>query len=215
MQPIQVLIAFLACVGALRSSLRPSLRRSRLFLEKAPYDDVIPFVSEHINYSDQILFLGCKTDFALQLIRNEYGMRKTGFMLIIDSDEKALQQCQLAAQEDPIILDYMNRGKVQFQLVDYPNMSELCKQSFIDSIVDYGGMDSVLNKGSMEDAAKCAQHLQNALRLGNVYVAISKFKNDVFKVPFEQGYGWVQELDGDPGTVNVVSYDRYRINTAI
>ena len=198
-----ILAILLADASAWLPSLRPSRSSvtylSRLYLEKSPYEDIIPFVSEHINYSDQILFLGCKTDFCLQMIRQEYGMRKTGYMLIIDSDEEALQECQQAAKEDPVILDYMNKGRVKFQLADYPNMSDICKQSFIDSVVDYGGMDSVLINNSEEDAAKVAQHLQNALRLGNVYVAISRLENDVFKVPFERGFGWVQELDGDPG----------------
>ena len=120
-------------------------------------------------------------------------------MLIIDSDKTALLECEQAAKEDPVILDYINKGRVKFQLADYPNMSDICKQSFIDSVVDYGGMDSVLKNYPEDDAVKVAQHLQNALRLGNVYVAISRLENEVFKVPFEKGFGWVQELDGDPG----------------
>jgi hypothetical protein len=174
-------------------------RSTSLSLQKSPYEDIIPFVSEHINYSDQILFLGAHTDFPLQLLREEYGIRKTGFMTIIDSNLKVLKECEAVANTDPIISEYIKKGKVKFIHTDYANMENVCKQSFVDAIVDYGGMDQVLASPNKNDAIQCAQHLQNALRLGNVYVSISTIDNERFKIPFEKGYGWVQELDGEPG----------------
>jgi hypothetical protein len=113
-----------------------------------------------------------------------------------------LEKCKKEAESDPAVKELMLKGKVKFEHVNYAKMGDVCKQSCVDAIVDCGGIDSVLLKGSSEEAKECVQQLQNAVRLGNVLVSISKLENEQFKVPFESGYGWVQELDGDPGELS-------------
>ena len=49
-------------------------------LTRAPFDDIIPFLSEHIQPADQILFIGASTDLCLQLSRAGYGTVNTGFL---------------------------------------------------------------------------------------------------------------------------------------
>ena len=213
-------------------------------LEKCPYSDIIPFLSEHINPSDQILLLGCSTDFPYQLLKGGFGLKKTGFVMVIDESQEALNEVMELVSKDESLEEFLRAGKIQFQRVDYGNMADVCKQSCVDAIVDYGAIDTVLkpsNKllltilnipllllhlllllllhsfshpfllfilllsypiGSKEGssrAVKCVQHLQDAVRLGNILISLSKLENDVFKVPFEAIGGWVQELDGEPG----------------
>ena len=45
---------------------------------------------------------------------------------------------------------------------------------------------------------KTIDHLQDAVRLGNILVCLSGEEKDKFCSPFENRFGWVQELDGDP-----------------
>lgn len=40
-----------------------------------PYQDVLPFLKEHVQPSDQMLLLGCGTELPLQLSRDGYGTR--------------------------------------------------------------------------------------------------------------------------------------------
>ncbi len=49
---------------------------------------------------------------------------------------------------------------------------------------------------------KCIDHLQNSLRLGNILVILSKVDKETFCSVFEERFGWVQELDGDPGELS-------------
>ena len=49
----------------------------------APFDDIIPFLSEHIQPSDQLLFAGATTDMSIQLSKAGYGTKKTGDFCII------------------------------------------------------------------------------------------------------------------------------------
>jgi len=88
-------------------------------------------------------------------------------------------------------------------------MPQICKQSVFDSIVDYGGIDSILKGHSskshhdiMTKATKCIDYLQIGVRLGNILVSISTLEKEKFSKPFETRYGWVQELDGDPGEIS-------------
>lgn len=161
--------------------------------------------SEHINFSDQILFLGCDTDLALQLVRSEYGVRKTGSMLVVDADPLQVDALSLAAAADPVLAAQVAKGRLRFAAVDYARMPEVCRQSCFDAVVDFGGIDSVLASGladADERAARCVQQLQNAVRLGNILVSLSRLDDAQFRVPFERGFGWVQELDGDPGQLS-------------
>lgn len=41
-----------------------------------PYADVLPFLKEHVQPSDQMLVLGCGTELPLQLSRDGYGTRR-------------------------------------------------------------------------------------------------------------------------------------------
>lgn len=55
---------------------------------KAPFDDIIPFLSEHIQPSDHLLFLGASTDLSIQLSKAGFGTKLTGFMLVVDDDSE-------------------------------------------------------------------------------------------------------------------------------
>ena len=44
-----------------------------LAIQNAPYEDIIPFLSEHVQPSDQLLFVGARTDLCIQLAKNGYG----------------------------------------------------------------------------------------------------------------------------------------------
>ena len=72
-----------------------------------------------------------------------------------------------------------------------------------DAIIDYGGLDELLiQNDGYEKALACIDHLQNAVRLGNILVCLSKLEKERFCPPFEERFGWVQELDGDPGEIS-------------
>lgn len=47
-------------------------------IEPFPYQDVLPFLAEHVQPSDQMLVLGCGTELPLQLSRDGYGTRQEG-----------------------------------------------------------------------------------------------------------------------------------------
>jgi len=68
--------------------------------------------------------------------------------------------------------------------------------------VDYGGLDELIGSGDKKGALKAIDHLQDAVRLGNILVCLSKFSKEKFCLPFEERWGWVQELDGDPGEIS-------------
>ena len=91
---------------------------------------------------------------------------------------------------------------IKFKVVDLTSMVDVCKQSTIDAIVDYGGLDDVLTQKGKDDMLKTIDHLQNAVRLGNILICISKLDKELFCSPFEERFGWVQELDGDPGEIS-------------
>lgn len=47
-------------------------------VESFPYSDVLPFLSEHVQPSDQMLVMGCMSELPLQLSRDGYGTRCVG-----------------------------------------------------------------------------------------------------------------------------------------
>lgn len=141
----------------------------------------------------------------LQLARAGYGTKKTGFLTVIDRDLKSIEKLELAAQNDAELAPLMASGKLRFQCADYTKMPEICKQSIYDSIVDYKGLDSLLTGAQAvdtKDIIRCIDQLQDAVRLGNILVCLSALNKDTFCKPFEQRFGWVQELDGEPGEIS-------------
>ena len=169
----------------------------------APYDDIIPYLSEHIQLSDQLLIVGAATDISLKLSKEGYGAKKTGFMLVIDDNIDNINELKQLAMKDDDLKQNIDKGILKFQHVDYTNMPQVCTQSFVDAIVDYGGLDSVLKgKQGKQGMIKCIDHLQDAVRLGNILVCLSKLEKDEFCEPFNERFGWVQELDGDPGEIS-------------
>mmetsp|Transcript_33358 Transcript_33358/g.31829 ORF Transcript_33358/g.31829 Transcript_33358/m.31829 type:complete len:246 (+) Transcript_33358:127-864(+) len=171
-------------------------------VETAPFADIIPFLSEHVQPSDMILFIGAQTDLPLQLIKNRYGTEKTGFISVVDSNKMLIEELSNRALADPEIKSWMDTGKLKFEAVDLTDMPSICQQSTVDAIIDYGGLDSLLNAGDESGVLKCIDHLQDAVRLGNILVCLSKLEKNVFCAPFEKRFGWVQELDGDPGEIS-------------
>ena len=206
---IVLIIISLCSVSGFRGySSNKLLSRTSLFstsissITKAPYEDIIPFLSEHIQVADQLLFVGAKTDMPLRLIKERYGTEKTGFMIVVDSDANAINELTNMANADIDIKKHLDSGKLRFKVADLTNMADICKQSTIDAIVDYGGLDDVLSQQGKDGMLKTIDHLQNAVRLGNILVCLSKLDKKVFCEPFEERFGWVQELDGDPGEIS-------------
>lgn len=209
------LILFLFCVISstntlallsLNSKVRHLFKTSGLkaHLVESPFEDVIPFLSEHVQLSDQMLFLGASTDFPIEMVRMGFGTKKTGFMVVIDNDESLIQESIQRASSSPDIALHLKSGRLKFETVDYLSMKKICKQSSFDSIVDFGGLDSILlnSENGIKDMQICIDQLQNAVRLGNILVCISKLDKEVFCSPFQDKFGWVQELDGDPGEIS-------------
>ncbi len=169
----------------------------------APYDDIIPYLSEHIQLSDQLLVVGATTDLALKLNKDGFGAKKTGFMLVIDDNIDNINEIKELAMKDDDLKQNIEKGILKFQHVDYTNMPQVCTQSFVDAIVDYGGLDSILKgKQGKQGMIKCIDHLQDAVRLGNILVCLSTLEKDEFCESFNERFGWVQELDGDPGEIS-------------
>jgi hypothetical protein len=184
---------------AFRRSLSPSMSAT---VEVAPYDDIIPFLSEHIQVSDQMLFLGTATDLSLQLAKNGYGTGRTGFILVVDSDAERVKVCEQRALDDADLAPLLASGKLKFQIADLSAMPEVCKQSVFDSIVDYRALDSLITTDAT-GVLRCIDHLQDAVRLGNILVCLSQLDKSTFCSPFDEArFGWVQELDGDPGEIS-------------
>lgn len=162
-------------------------------LVKSPYADIIPFLSEHIQKSDQLLVLGASSDLPIQLAMDGYGGSKTGYMLVVDSDIDRINQLIAEAQSSTILTDTMKAGKLKFQVADLTNMPQICKQSSFDAIVDYGALDEVLMNGpnGKENLLKCIDHLQNSLRLGNILVCLSRSPKEKFCSVFEERFGTI------------------------
>lgn len=141
----------------------------------------------------------------LKLFRAGFGTKKTGFMTVIDRDAASIDLLTNAAAADPFLSTFLINGKLQFKVADFANMPEICKQSVYDAIVDYKGLDSLLagpKALGVPAMLRCIDHVQNAVRLGNILVCISQLEKSTFCQPFEQRFGWVQELDGEPGEIS-------------
>ena len=146
-----------------------------------------------------ILFVGARTDLSLQLIKNGFGTEKTGFIQVVESNQEVLTALEQMALADPD-LSPLCGTRLRFICSDLTNMPLVCKQSTVDAIVDYGGIDELHTaKTGKEGILRCIDHLQDAVRLGNILVCLSRLEKDKFCGPFEERFGWVQELDGDPG----------------
>lgn len=175
-------------------------------VRRAPGEVILPFLSEHISVSDQLLFVGASTDLPLQMLRAGYGGSldsSLGFMTVIDSNADVIEELRAEALLDPLIAKRVAQGRCKFETVDLTSMPHICKQSVFDSIVDYGGLDALLTgSGGKDGMLKCIDHLQDAVRLGNILVCLSKLDKETFCPPFEERFGWVQELDGDPGEIS-------------
>lgn len=113
-------------------------------IARAPFNSIIPFLSEHVQPSDQILFVGTKTDLCLQLASAGYGTKKTGFMLVVDDNKERIRECESIASSDKQLAALMSNGQLRFVCADLTNMPEVCKQSHFDAVVDYYGLDSLL-----------------------------------------------------------------------
>ena len=174
-------------------------------IKTAPFEDIIPFLSEHVQPTDQLLFVGAGTDLSLQMLRAGYGGAKDsspGCMTIIDSDASAIKELTEMALQDPLIKARIDMGKVTIEAVDLMNMPSVCLQSAYDSVVDYGALDALLVGSGKVSFLQCVDHLQDAVRLGNILVCLSTLDKKAFCAPFEERLGWVQELDGDPGEIS-------------
>ena len=178
---------------------------TQLRLKRAPFEDIIPFLSEHVAPSDQLLFLGASTDMALQLLKFGYGGSKDnlGSMTLVDSPGSDLENMRSMALADPQLAERIKIGKLRIEAVDLTKMPDICKQSVFDAIIDYGALDSLL-KGTTGKSGmlECIDQLQDGVRLGNILVCLSSLDKERFCGPFEERFGWVQELDGDPGEIS-------------
>jgi len=134
-------------------------------LTKAPFDDIIPFLSEHVQVADQLLFVGAKTDLSYQLAKAGYGARNTGFVHVVDSDAESLAACKALAEQDPDTAPLVTNGRLKFiHVADLANMPQVCRQSVFDAIVDCEGLDTVLKTQGKDAFLSTIDHLQNAVR---------------------------------------------------
>lgn len=201
-------IFFSDCSAYISSKLKRSCSFTSLQLstitdiEKAPYSDIIPFLSEHVQPADQMLFVGAKSDLSLQLSKNGYGLTLTGFITVVDSDSECIERLRQQAESDPKLRQNMADQRLSFVTADLSNMPHVCRQSVFDCIVDYGGLDTVFLNGSEEKALRCIDHLQDGVRLGNILVCLSRLDKEAYSSIFDRRGGWVQELDGDPGQLS-------------
>eukprot|EP00904_Undaria_pinnatifida_P005685 jgi/Undpi1/2246/HiC_scaffold_12.g05632.m1 len=168
-----------------------------------PYKDVLPFLKEHVQPSDQMLVLGCGTELPLQLSRDGYGTRDgRSFMRCVDSDPELIAAIKAAAEADPVCAKNMANGKLTFEALDATGGMPELEQSSIDCVVDAGLLDKVLTAEGLDAAKACSDAAHRAVRLGNPLVALSKLSKDDFSAIFDGNWGWMQELDGDPGAVS-------------
>ncbi|CAM9580830.1 unnamed protein product [Chrysoparadoxa australica] len=176
----------------------------RMSLAPFPYESVIPFLAEHVQPSDQVLILGATTDLAEQLSRNGYGTRdERSFLWVVDDNEEAITSARASAEADATCAKHLQEGNLRFQLV--PDLTELqADQSCVDSVIDAGALDNLLLNRGVDAAGKCIDAAHIAVRLGNPMVCISYLEDkSVFMAPFDARFGWMQELDGDPGAVTM------------
>lgn len=197
-----ILISYVSSFFKSAARLHAKEFRLRSTIGTSHFEDVIPFISEHIQTADQLLIVGASSDISLQMARAGYGQQNTGFMLVIDENKEQIEKLQDEATKDDKLSPLLTTGKLKFAVTKLSKMSDICKQSVFDSILDFGGIDSVISSQGKESAIECIDHLQNAVRLGNVLVCISKLDRDTFCAPFDERFGWVQELDGDPGEIS-------------
>jgi hypothetical protein len=162
---------------------------SKIVIEKTPFEFIIPFLSEHIQKTDQLLLLGAKTDFALKLAEAGYGMSKTGLLTVVDTNEENLQRCKDIAASIPSLREPISSGRLRFQQVDYTNMPDICKQSCFDAIVDYLQLGQLIMEQGKDNAIQCIDNLQTSLRLGNPLVCISTLESNIFSSPFNERFG--------------------------
>ncbi|CAM9777148.1 unnamed protein product [Ectocarpus sp. 4 AP-2014] len=168
-----------------------------------PYQDVLPFLKEHVQPSDQMLLLGCGTELPLQLSRGGYGTRDgRSFMRCIDSDPDLIAAMKTAAEADPVCSKNMAAGKLIFETLDVTGGMPELKQSSADCVVDAGLLDKLITTEGLDAAKACSDAAHRAVRLGNPLVALSMINKDDFAQIFDGNWGWMQELDGDPGAVS-------------
>eukprot|EP01039_Chlorochromonas_danica_P010463 gene10463-11593_t len=183
---------------ALSASLQSSV------VSSSHYEDVFPYLCEHLQRTDQLLIVGAKNDLALNLALDGFGTHKTGFVLVVDDSLQHVEECLRLAQADDQLRGQWQERRLQFQHVsDLRHLDEVCKQSVFDSILDNQGLDPLLRqKDGRKAMALAVEHLQNSLRVGNCMVCLSTLGKEDYCPAFEEGFGWVQELDGEPGEVS-------------
>lgn len=157
------------------------------------FQDVIPFVSEHVQKSDQLLIIGGKTDFALQMAADGYGMSKLGFITVIDPSAEAIQQLQQQALSRPDIASQVGH-RLKFAVANLDDLGSICRQSSFDAVVDYGGLDELVRTGRRDSFLKCIDYIQQSLRLGNLLLCLSKYDKETFCPPFEERFGMNYQL---------------------
>ena len=62
-------------------------------------------------------------------------------MLVVDSNQENLNELIRLAKEDTVTAANIANGKLKFECADLTNMPLVCKQSTVDAIVDYLGID--------------------------------------------------------------------------
>ncbi|CAM9693030.1 unnamed protein product [Discosporangium mesarthrocarpum] len=176
---------------------------STVKLETWPYSDILPFLSEHVQPSDQILLLGCGTNLPVMLSHDGYGARDSrSFIQCVDYDAARVEVAKEMAAADPICAKHMADGHLRFIVLDVTGGMPELEQSSFDSVVDFGFFDHLITTQGTEKAGLCLEAAHRAVRLGNPLVAISRIQKSDFELLFDGKWGWMQELDGDPGAVS-------------
>jgi len=167
-----------------------------------PYEELLPFLSEHIQPSDQLLVLGAN-DLTISLSRDGYGCRdiSRSFLLCVDPDPEKVESMMQAAKADPICKENLEKGFLKIECHDFSDIKSL-DQSTIDSILDAGGLDDLYEKLGEDLVSAAIDQCHKVVRLGNPMVSISQLEPSVYCGFFDLKFGWMQELDGDPEAVS-------------
>ena len=83
------------------------------------------------------------------------------------------------SRNDPTTAAHLTSGKLKFRAVNLTSMPDVCRESTFDVVIDYGGLHGLLlteDGGSGQGVLKCIDHLQDAVRLGNILVCLSSLE---------------------------------------
>jgi hypothetical protein len=161
---------------------------NKISIEKIPFDAIETYLAEHLQKTDQMLVLGARNDLFIRLAKQGYGRKKTGYLLVVDESQEYMQTCLRIVSKDGELQQMVKNKQLQFQHVStLQELQKICKQSVFDSILDNQALDRLLQQEQGQKIMlQSVEHLQNSLRVGNVFVGLSKISKDIYCSAFQQ-----------------------------